>query len=820
MRDSSPLIIGGLALVTAVVALLWCLGRAPRRVPTCRACGRDARAFAWREPSVCDCGAALNRRRAVHFPRVRSRRLAIISIALFGATVLFAWWDTQVRASGAGWMDTLPTRIYAFALARGWDEPQHLSAWHRLAEQPPLDEVARLRDAALELWSTEIPRSTETWRLVMWTAAMAVPTGKSGDRFAAAMPESIDVIAEQVAAGIAVELRPVVRHPGAIRSLMLRIDEVRIGDRVVPFTIVRDEPRRGRAEVDRTGARLWHPVVGMDREGALRLLIRDESIASTGPEAVRVIGEAAYASELLNALLSDDVIATSRDPAAWGVPIASGPLAQSAAPPPGRKTPVGMSESVPGMSASWSTPGEYRSMPAVVGIPVVRMASSGALAGALLVLALAGTAAAWRGPMRLSPPACRRCGALLRGPLRDERETLPPCCPECGRAVTSIDDCRCVVRYRRWPLALLVLIVVASGSVWLMPRASRWIEREYRARFASPEQEAAWLVRAAVEARPTPLGPIPAHRLASGWLDSTAKRDWIENPSANRSAARALLMWWRTSSGELPASPTDPDTTLRRSALAIYLQQAVAARAMSVTDARPIAAWCGDLAPGSREMSLDWVIRAGERIRPMPGSTGSWRWPPSLVFATPEAPGTIDVDVVVSRPLPAPESDPLFDRVLRGRVHVLPADAPMALTGPVLAELVPTLALALRVRAGGTRSAVQLSQPPATWGYLSWQGRWEVLTSDSPDAEPCVVMRGLPTVTSPAALGTLPLPLPQELIVRFVPELPETAFTSTNIPGGTPEFLCGERVTFRLRRSGEEDHDSSRVVVYRTALPE
>src|SRR5262249_39079020 len=155
-------------------------------------------------------------------------------------------------------------------------------------------------------------------------------------------------------------------------------------------------------------------------------------------------------------------------------------------------------------------------------------------------------------------------------------------------------------------------------------------------------------------------------------------------------------------------------------------------------------------------------------------------------------PGVIDVEVVWSRPKlaltnpqpaparpspdsPAPEGDPLFERTMHGRVHVVAADAPIALTAAELDELVPTMVVGLRICEAGERSAVQLSKEPPG---LSWIGRWEVLSSDAPDASPCAVMRRLPTGWPPSALGSFPAPLPDELLVRFVPELPETAFTS------------------------------------------
>lgn len=851
MRDFSPLVIGVLALVSAVVALLWCLGRSSRRVPVCRACGRDVRTFAWREPCVCDCGAPLMRRRAVRCVRRVRRRslgLGIVAVVLIASTTALAWWAIQVRADGVGWMDTLPTRVYAWALARGWDEPWHVSAGRRLAEQPPLDEVAMLRDAALDLWWSESPRRAESWRLVLRTAAIAVPTGAEGARFIAAMPENIDAIVEEGPGGVAIEIRSVDRHSGEIRPLMLRIDEVRIGDRVVPFTIVL-EGRLPPDEIARGARRLWHPVVGTDREGALRLLIgrdavkgeqvADESDGGVVPDAVRIRGAAAYASNLLDALLYDEIIATTRDPLAWGVPVATGPLELSGAAAPGRTAPEGLGRPQPWSARWWPGVRGYHSMPALVGIPVVTMALTGALAGLLLVIAVAGARAAWRGPVRLSPPTCRGCGALLRG----KEQTLPVSCSECGRAVTSIDDCRCVVRHRRWPLAAVAFILIAGAGVWLVPRAYHGIDRELHARFATPEREAGWLVDATMESRPTGIGPVPGNRLTGGMLDSTSKRGWAQNPAAHTAAARALLTWWSETGGALPSTPSDLDGLGRRLRVAEFLAEAVASGVLSVDAARPIGEWCGAGASFPPMMRLPRVVRAGDPLRPIPRYTNSteavvsavvepraWHPPQTFTLATPEEAGTLDIEMIWSRakspaaeappihgevraPASAVEGDPVFEQVLRERVRVLPAETPMALTGSALAEVVSNAKAALRVREGATRSAVQLSEDPGMSGDLWWKGRWEILVNDAPDAEPCAVMRRLPTGWSPAALGTLPSPLPEELLLRIVPEVPESAFTSP----GTRGFMCGETVTFRLRRSGEEDYEHSRVVVYRTA---
>lgn len=775
--------------------------------------------------------------------RRRSGRTAAVAVALLVATVSLSWWATQVRARGDGWMDTLPTWLYARALARGWDEPWHVSASRRLAEQPSLEEIATLRDASLELWSREWPHTEESWRLCMRTAASAVPTGEDGTRFIAAVVENVNVIAIPQDDRLIIELRPINKNSGEIRSLMVRVDEVRIGDRIVPFEIVSGNERLAREEATRLGVqRLWHSLMGIDRSGTLRLLVPGETLEGGGPERVKVSGQLAYPSELLDALQYDSVIASTRDPVEWGVRVAWAPFERLAMGPPGLPAPIRVDKARAWTADWWPDPSGYPMMPALAAVPIVAMALAGALAGFIIALALPCAFRAARGRVRLSPPTCRSCGAMVRG----HGDGLPARCPECGLAIASIDDCRCVVQRWRWPLSVLVLIVAAAAGVWLVPHAWRRIGAEVSARFASPEREAAWLVRATIEARPAGMGPAPGNRLKYGAMDSAARTGWPQEHAANESASRELLAWWRETGGELPYSLRDADGGRRRLELATFLQQAVACGAMSAEDARPIAKWCGEVPLDPPDMSLPLWVRAGEPIKPLPRYTNSaeavvspstgpraWQWPQQLTLATPKQPGPVDVEVIWSRPVlvpgqtqpppgrptpvgPAPDGDPLFERVLRGRVQVVAADAPLAVTGPVLDELVPSMKIALRICETGTRSAVQLSSQPAG---LGWLGRWEVLNPDvldaanAPGAPPCAVMRRLPTGWNPATLGTFPSPLPEELFVRFVPELPESSYTSPGKFG----FACGATLTFRVRRCGEEDYQYSRVVVYRSA---
>jgi hypothetical protein len=143
-------------------------------------------------------------------------------------------------------------------------------------------------------------------------------------------------------------------------------------------------------------------------------------------------------------------------------------------------------------------------------------------------------------------------------------------------------------------------------------------------------------------------------------------------------------------------------------------------------------------------------------------------------------------------------------------VRVLPANAPFALTGSELDEIADDAHIELWVCEAGARSAAQLWSMPNT---IEWRGRWEVLTSDAPDAPPNVVLRRLPTGSAPAALGPLPTPLPDELFVRFVPELHKTAFTA---PLGA-SFAWGRTTIFRLQRHSTAHYDDCRVVQYRSA---
>lgn len=762
------------------------------------------------------------RLRDVPDQRRRSQGVAATAATLFAATVLFTWWATHVRASGMGWMHTLPTRIYAYALARGWDDPSHRSAQQRLGEHPPLEEVAILRDAALHVWSTESPRRAEPRQIAWQAASTAVPTGEPGARFVAALLEFIDVTATQQPEGIVVELRRDDRTSGEISGLMFRVDEIRLRDRPVPFTIVLDEPHLPPQEAARDTRRVWHP-------GAVRLLIPGESIGDVGPEAVQVIGKVAYASNLLGALNDDEIIATTRDPAGWGVPVALGPLARSARAPSHRPSVlafvnVSMALSRPSIDGWWPDPPESDAMPGLVAVPLVTTALCGALVGALLVLSSAGAIRAWRGPIRFAPPTCRGCGTILRG----KHEALPARCPECGRAIASIDECLCTVRLRRWPLALVVMIGVTSAGVWGIPRAHRWIGREVRAQLASPDQEAAWAMGQVIEEGTN----ILAARRPSD-------RGWFDTHSEYEAAAGALLDWWRGTGGVLPQTPPTPfipDT--RRFQIAEFLQQASSRDAISAEEVRPIRAWCS-------EAFLDWgvtprVVRASEPIRVKMRGRGvislatdptSWQQPASQILATPVEPGIVDVKVNWSLANPARAGtqlvgDPLFERVLQRRVHVLPADAPMALQGTVIDEILTDVELELHVVQRGDRSAVRLSKD--VWKELmardslerlDWIGRWEVLTSDAPDAEPCVVLRSPPPERGglspmPAAMGTFPSPIPETLFVRFVPELHDSAFTAP-VPTPGSGFVCGETVTFRVRRVGEMNF-GSRATVYRT----
>ena len=136
--------------------------------------------------------------------------------------------------------------------------------------------------------------------------------------------------------------------------------------------------------------------------------------------------------------------------------------------------------------------------------------------------------------------------------------------------------------------------------------------------------------------------------------------------------------------------------------------------------------------------------------------------------------------------------------------------ATLALTGPMLESVVQSITVGLLVSESGTRSAVMLYPYPTELAFI---GRWEVMPSAAADALPCAVLRIRPQGGVVSTLGALPRPLPEELFLRFMPELPETAYSAP----GTRGFACGRPLVIRLHRDGEKDQDDRRVVVYTRA---
>lgn len=861
MPDLSPLLVGVLACVAAWTTVGAIVGRVAWRVPRCRQCGTDVRGFAWRTPLRCDCGADLAAPRAVGWARRRSRRLAAGAVLCTLASVVLAAWTITVRANGNGWRDELPLWAYAQLLAWDLDDATLTSLQRRLNEGASADDAARLRDALLASGRQDRMAAT-LYRL----GALAVPTGDDGERFMQFVIESIDVVA--IDTPEAIELIPRSRdvYSGDVREVLLRIDAIEIDGGPVPFTAItgRSNQRAPEGKGNPTAAptaaptaeppRLWRPLG--ESTSATRYLVSKRDLPPSlatphlDPSRIRLVGQAAFAGAALDTIVRDARIATSSQPATWGVAAAQSFFERVACPLPGSPERE-RREEPPDWTVRWWGELQGRPMlPAIAARPVLAMAGAGAAFGAGCAAAWLVTRALARGPRRWIAPHCDSCGSMLRG----RGDALPERCPECGMAIAGIDACRCVTIYGK-RLRRVLMATLGVGSIAFVASAATTgfvsISTLYADRFISPEAEAAWLVEATIHPPPFAFGPDPSNRLIDGALDLGRSSNTIyqpTSPSLGRAAADAFATWW-AAGAELPQAPTDPTGRWRRERIHIAVHRLSEAGAMDRSLASAIVGWCLDPAIVPPPLSVPLLVRAGGSVTPtlhqagnsiVARAAGTTAWnPPRLChLPVPAQVGLTTLDYEWAslipgaqpsrsqeQPLaplpPAPAMPPLLPdgdppvlsapRSVRAPALVIAADAPQAVTGPELEELARSVQVGLVVQPCGERSAIELAQP-MSFHATRWIGRWEVLASDGPDAAILATLTRDPSGPAPRTLATLPLPLPTELVLRFVPELPPSSYTSP----GTGEPLWGQPTTFRLSRRADQIRPDARVAIYAT----
>jgi len=208
-----------------------------------------------------------------------------------------------------------------------------------------------------------------------------------------------------------------------------------------------------------------------------------------------------------------------------------------------------------------------------------------------------------------------------------------------------------------------------------------------------------------------------------------------------------------------------------------------------------------------------------------------WQWPWKAELPVPTEPGVIEVEAVWSRPsvkvvpgqfdpsrggsgmvsrdAPPPAGDPRLERRVRGRVTVVPADAPFAYPGTEFDAAIQASPVELLVRESGRRSALSLRTSPLRELPV---GSWEVRLDDDLAKPPLASIRVKPTGWGPLGMAELPSPLPERLLLRFVPDSTEAASKPSTWP---PVPYHPQR--FELRRSGDEVYLGTPVVVYRNA---
>lgn len=872
MPDLSPLVTGLLAFAAAWTLVIAIPGRVRGGLPRCRRCGADARMFAWREPRQCDCGAPLTDRSSIGWARERSKRLIVLACLLTVAAPLVAWWAVGVRARGIGWRDELPLTVYTQVLAPDGDEHFLGSAERRLLDGLTPEASHQLLDALLDSKRTD---KAAMW-LADRLGATHVPTGARGERFVQHLLSEIEFVAIERDGAIDVYPRSIEPFAGEIRDLLLRVDAIELNGRAVPFSLVFPAKGWEKIEHEQELAagvtRLWHPLLDPKRTVQYRIEKATRGGGTSAPptpfdpSAIRVRGEAAFAGPGLDTIIKDALIGSTRDPAAWGVQFGAAAFDRTALAEPG-SPPLEQrsfgSSSVRDLAERWWGQPEYRPvMPAIAARAIVAMALTGALAGAAIPLAWITTRAIARGRRRWTPPACPGCGSFVRG----EGDTLPSRCPECGRAIAGIDDCRCVGGYgprTRRVLTVVVGVAALCGLAWLVPNAYVEIQRSHQINLEAGEAEAAWLVRATIDPPPSAAGPVPSNRLMDGSLDTVPQLNALfQTPELGRAATEALAAWWRTSGGALPANVRDPTGRLRREQVRRLVRQLALAGMIEPPLAAEILHWTFDPDVCPVPLSVPLFARAGEQVTPMlhaadtaivTRAAGTLPWfTPRDCRLVPEASGeatgltTIAFEWAVTvpprsaPPVPAPGapkqpqqpprppsindlnapavlSGPIRPTALtevrrvRAPILVVPADAPTAVTGPELDRLAPEVQFGLYIRPCGERSAIEVA--PAFHHHSTfWFGRWELLDRDADDAEVLVSMPRDPSGPAPRGLARLPVPLPSELFVRYVPELPESAFTA---PGkGAPTW--GRPTTFRLRRRDDAKHGTDQCAVYAT----
>lgn len=164
------LVLAALAFLAMSFVGFGLFGRPDQSRPTCRACGTDARPFAWEDAPKCACGAALDRPGAVR-TRGRIRRPRLVALgALVGAGAMGGWaLESSLGGTSLQWIDLLPFPVARAGVEQRWRWAMRSVERRQQADALTDEEFADALDTLLSLAApieedVQVMQDTLVWR--------------------------------------------------------------------------------------------------------------------------------------------------------------------------------------------------------------------------------------------------------------------------------------------------------------------------------------------------------------------------------------------------------------------------------------------------------------------------------------------------------------------------------------------------------------------------------------------------------------------------------------------------------------------------------
>ena len=522
----------------------------------------------------------------------------------------------------------------------------------------------------------------------------------------------------------------------------------------------------------------------------------------------------------------DATIASTDAPTAWGFPIAQSSFERSAT---SNVTviPRGWAGGItpqPGPFAlflnqkSWSSP----EPPLFAALPIAACAATGIIVGFVLAISYVVALLFARTRPRLAPPSCAGCGSTARG----VESTLPQRCSECGRSLDQRDAVHWTPRLVRRGVAMstipLAVFGVAALSWWLVPAVSLQLNAWLNRQVATPERFGEWY--GAMCLGKTLLWRADSARMQLGWgtIQVPMQFDAEFRETAETVAARRIASDWRESPELAPSIPRFMTIRVRQE-----LARCVKGprEAGLLTEAETNAAIDAMiLEAGIPSIVFPRCVRVGQPIRVVADDLESgmsaffrpkvsaneaqseWTLANSFTYATPQELGDVEcaIDWALIFPLMGEQLKPIPSDVidrrlqalpLRGhasqRVRVLPAsDNEIVIDAPEMSPLQRPVYLTINEL--GERDEIELN----AWTYgsgVTLRGEWVL---ELPRGVVTLVHQ--PGSSLWVALAPMPAPLPDELIVRFVPRDSDPAYAAR--PPKTPPIVWSGQTEVHVHR--------------------